>query len=567
MGAKGLDYVINLLDGNSSGVEKAKSKIGEVDHAVAGVETRSNSLAKGLGMLGILVGSVFATEKIIDFGKEALESAKTIRMASAQVAQGIQTTGGVAGKTLEELKTRAEDLEKTTLFGDEQTMGAESLLLTFTKIRGKIFDDAIPAIQDLATRMGGEGPADLKGASIQVGKALNDPIRGITALQRVGVSFTKVQKDQIENLVKHNHLAQAQKLILAELNTEFGGSAVAARQAAGPQADLKVAYENLLKAIGPLLQNGITPLVTWLAEGVTWLTKMVGKYDDVVNTIKNGYQWVKSNADIFKDLAIGIGLSTAAFLIANPTVIAYGVSLAADAVISGALAVATGVMTAAQWALNAAMTANPIGVLIVGIGALIGGLVYAYQHAEKFRAILDGIGNVAKTVFEIIKETIGRFVGGIGKIFSGDFKGGFKDLGTAIIDSNPIGLALHQGKRLANAFNKGYDDSIKESKEKKAKEAAAPVGKKGSEHATIEGKGRKPAALTSGLGSGSSSGSTESTAAGRSVKNISIVFQSMIKEFTQNVTNLKGQDGIQLKRMITDLLATAAADAEILVGE
>jgi hypothetical protein len=557
--AKGLDYVINLLDGSSSGVDKAKAKIGEVDSAIAGAENRSHGLGKALGMLGILVGSVFATEKIVDFGKESLEVAKSVRMVTAQVAQGIETTGGAAGRTIEQLQEQAEKLENTTLFSSQQTEGAQALILTFTAIKGAIFDEAIPAIQDLATRMGGDGPADLKGASIQVGKALNDPIRGITALQRVGVSFNKVQKDQIENLAKHNHLADAQRLILNELNKEFGGSAAAARRAAGPQADLTQAYDKLLKAVGPLIQKGIAPLVTWMAKGVTILTDWVSHFDVVIDAAKNGWKWIKQNADVFEDLAIGIGSSTAAFLIANPTVIAYGASLAADAIIGGTLALVTGALTAAQWLLNAAMTANPIGLIIVAVGALIGGLIYAYHHSEKFRAILAGIGSVAGTLIDI-------FVG-LGKAIIGAFTFNRDLIKEGIIQSAGAINEIKE-KGFSGIFNKGYDSSIKASevadREEKIKQAATQVGagKPGKQGAP--GKlGKTPA--VHGGGGGTTGG--ESTAAGRSIKHVTITFQSMIKEFHQTVNNLKGHDGIELKRIITELLSGAAADAEILIGE
>lgn len=560
--AKGLDYVINLLDGSSSGVNKAKAKIGEVDSAIAGAETKSNSLGKAIGMLGILIGSAFATEKIIDFGKESLEAAKSVRMVTAQVAQGIESTGGAAGRTLGELQEQAERLENTTLFSSQQTEGAQALILTFTKIRGAIFDQAIPAVQDLATRMGGDGPADLKGAAIQIGKALNDPIHGITALQRVGVSFTKAQKDQIESLEKHNHLAQAQKLILAELNTEFGGSADAARKAAGPQADLSMAYDKLLKAVGPLIQNGIAPLVSWLAIGVTQLTEWVGKAGVVADAAKNTYKWIKDNADIFRDLAIGIGVATAAFVIANPMVIAYAAATLINTTATYGLAIAQGVLTAAQWALNIAMDANPVGLIITGIALLTAGLIYAYDHSEKFRAVLAGLGSVGEALIPIFKG-LGEIILGAMTVNPALVIGGFKDAYNGIkdiIDSGGIG----------GEFNKGYDASIKQSEaNKKADAAAAPVGsppaKPGTPPVTKPGK-TKPGVTGNGAGTGGTKG-TESTAGGRSVKNITITFQSMIKEFTMQVTNLEGIDGLKLKRMVTQLLTEGAADAEILAGE
>lgn len=56
-----------------------------------------------------------------------------------------------------------------------------------------------------------------------------------------------------------------------------------------------------------------------------------------------------------------------------------------------AAAAATVVMTGAQWLLNAALTANPIGLVVVAIGALVAGLVYAYTHSETFRNIVNAL--------------------------------------------------------------------------------------------------------------------------------------------------------------------------------
>jgi hypothetical protein len=82
--------------------------------------------------------------------------------------------------------------------------GAENLLLTFTGIGKDVFPGATKAVVDLGIAMAGGdvNNANFKASAIQVGKALNDPIKGVTALSKVGVSFTKQQKDQIKALVK-----------------------------------------------------------------------------------------------------------------------------------------------------------------------------------------------------------------------------------------------------------------------------------------------------------------------------------------------------------------------------
>lgn len=106
--------------------------------------------------------------------------------------------------------------------------------------------------------------------------------------------------------------------------------------------------------------------------------------------------------------------------------------------------------------LNAVMKANPIGFIIGLIATLVVGLTEAYKRSETFRATLFGLGNVAKEVFNIVKEAIGGFVGGFKDLANGDFQQGIAKIGDALTKSNPIGIALTQGKRLKEAFNEGF---------------------------------------------------------------------------------------------------------------
>lgn len=123
----------------------------------------------------------------------------------------------------------------------------QSQLLTFTKIGGDVVPRATEAILDLATKMGG----DLKGAAVQVGKALNDPIKGIAMLSKVSVQFSDEQQRVITALVETGRLAEAQTVILSELETQFGGSARAARDTfGGAITALHNAFGDLLEGSG-----------------------------------------------------------------------------------------------------------------------------------------------------------------------------------------------------------------------------------------------------------------------------------------------------------------------------
>jgi hypothetical protein len=149
--------------------------------------------------------------------------------ALAQLNATLKSTKGAAGLTSDEIVTMAQGLQKVTTFGDDAIIAMESQLLTFTKLGRDVVPQASEAILDLATKMGG----DLKGATVQIGKALNDPIQGISALTKVGVTFNDAQKETIKQMVEMGDVAGAQSLILQELQTEFGGSARAARDTFG----------------------------------------------------------------------------------------------------------------------------------------------------------------------------------------------------------------------------------------------------------------------------------------------------------------------------------------------
>lgn len=196
--------------------------------------------------------------------------------------------------------------------------------------------------------------------------------------------------------------------------------------------------------LGPVLRDIVAGFITF-----------IGILREIPNFIK------ENKAEI-----IGLGIALAGL---RSSQIAATAATIAQNVVSKASTIATTAQTIAQKGLNTAMKANPIGLIITSIGLLVTGFTVLFKKSETVRDGIKGLANVAKTVFDIIKETIGGFVGGFKKIIDGDFTGGLKDIGTAIVKTNPIGLAITEGKRLGQAFNKGMDDAAKD-REKKRKE-------------------------------------------------------------------------------------------------
>ena len=208
-------------------------------------------------------------------GLMAVQSVKAFDQqakAIAQVEAGLKSTGAQVGFTSQQLQKMASDLQTKTLFGDEQILkDATAQLLTFTNIAGDQFSRTQSVALDLATRLDG----DLKGASIQLGKALNDPIANLSALSRSGIQFSEEQKETIKSLAETNRLAEAQTVILDELEKQYGGSAEAAAQAGmGPFKQLQNTIGDLSEEFGKLIADVLVPLIPKITAVVRSVSNM-----------------------------------------------------------------------------------------------------------------------------------------------------------------------------------------------------------------------------------------------------------------------------------------------------
>jgi len=180
----------------------------------------------------------------------------------AQTEAVIKSTGEAAGISAEEVNELAQSLQKVTAMGDETIQTGQNMLLTFTNIGKDVFPKATETMLDMATAMnGGAIPSAemLRSTAIQLGKALNDPTIGATALRRVGVTLTEQQMEQIKAFQENGEMAKAQGVILKELSVEFGGVARAqAKTFAGTTDQMRNAIGDLGETIGGQLVPVLT---------------------------------------------------------------------------------------------------------------------------------------------------------------------------------------------------------------------------------------------------------------------------------------------------------------------
>jgi hypothetical protein len=186
----------------------------------------------------------------------------------AQTEAVIRSTGGAAMISADEINRMAGAFQDITAFSDESVQAMQNILLTFTNIGMPIFKQTTQAVLDMSAALG----TDLQGTAIQVGKALQDPILGITALRRVGVNFAADQVDVIKALVDTGRAAEAQQIILEELNKEFGGSAQAAL---GTYTGQLEQLKNQLSDIGELIGG---PLIDFMSGALGPLNRYLNAY-------------------------------------------------------------------------------------------------------------------------------------------------------------------------------------------------------------------------------------------------------------------------------------------------
>jgi len=261
--------VVNLIANTtqfSGGMQKG---VQDVKKFEAAAKTTSATVAS-LGTMAIGAGAGFlafqAANKAAAWIRDSAAAAAEAERVFAQLDAVIKSTNNEAGVGAEKVKAFANSLSTTTEFSRNQVVAAESLLLTFTNIKDT-FGEAITTVTDMSAALG----QDLKASVIQVGKALNDPIKGISALQEIGVSFNDQQKDMVKRLMDTGKAAEAQRIILAELKKEYGGSAEA--QGKTGQGRWGILGNTLRDLRGEFMQflgdySGVNSAVGWINDRV-----------------------------------------------------------------------------------------------------------------------------------------------------------------------------------------------------------------------------------------------------------------------------------------------------------
>jgi hypothetical protein len=350
------------IDGDSSGAAKAiddvKKKQKELDDVI-----QKATIASGIAFAGLSASIVGVLDAFSENEQAALRQEAVLK-----------STGFAAGLTASELDRMARALQDSTRFSDDNIASAQNALLTFTKIGRETFPEATKAVLDFAQANG----VDATGAAQLLGRALNDPIRGVTQLSRAGIQFTEQQKNQIEALVKTGQTAQAQAIILQQLSVATGGSAEAAAKGTGAFAQLKNTFSNVAAAVG----QEIAPAFILVAQKLNDFLKIIR--DNPAITAFIGRALVAATA------IAGIATAVGSVLILLPSLTAgLGVVAAAFGVTKLAAAAALGAMTLG------------LGLVIAFLPEIIG---FAKTIGDTFRDTFSNLGDLAGTFGQLLKS-------------------------------------------------------------------------------------------------------------------------------------------------------------------
>ena len=349
------------------------------------------------------------TAPIAALGFTAVKAFDQQAKAIAQVEAGLKSTGATVGFTSKQLQQMASDLQNKTIFGDEEILkGATSQLLTFTNIAGDQFARTQAVALDLATRLDG----DLKSASIQLGKALNDPIANLSALSRSGIQFSEDQKQVIKSLTESGRLAEAQTVILDELEKQYGGSAEAAAKAGtGGLKQLANSFGDLQEEFGKIIMEFLPPVIDGLKN-------MLAAFQNLSPQVK-------------KFLVIGGGIAAALgpLLVILPSIIQGFMALLSP----------VGLVIAAVVGLGIAIVtfADEIAPYITDV---INYFITLYNESDAVRILVGYVKSAFvqsfKNIWTIVGSVIDR-VKDLGKAFmqvlTGDFEGAFETMKNGLL--------------------------------------------------------------------------------------------------------------------------------------
>jgi tape measure domain-containing protein len=403
-----------------------------------------------------------AQKQLQQFGSrlEGIGSELTQRLTLPMLA-----VGAAAVKSFADLEKLNKGL--TAIMGSSDLAAAElQKLREVAKLPGLGLKEAV------------QGSINLQAVGLSADEARTTLFGFGKALAAVGkgkVELEAIQYQLTQMISKNKLLAEDYKVIQSNLplmakgmELAFGTNNIEAIRATGISAKEFTLRLSQALAVMPQTQNVTGGLSNafenftdnlfiagaQMGAAINKALNLEGVLTKLSNAVQRAADWFSSlNPNVQKTIVIA-GLAVAAI---GPLLFAVG----SIAKVSGIAVLGFGKLVAATRAVAASFTLANAAMLapIVAIGLLIAGIVSAYREFEGFRKVVNGIGYALKEFAQIAKEAGQAVVAGFAELKEGNFKAAAKKFGEVIIKTNPVGIALTEGKRLQDAFKQGFEDN------------------------------------------------------------------------------------------------------------
>lgn len=344
--------------------------------------TATVAIAAGAAIGGIGLAAVSGVRRAAEFERQMF-----------RIEALIKATGGAAGLTSGQILDFARDLDKATLQSKRGILDASGALLTFRSISGDAFKRTLTLAADVSEVFG----TDLRSATLQLAKALQDPARNLSQLSRSGITFSKAQIDVIKKLQETNRLAEAQTIIFRELEQQFGGAAAKAASGFAGQLDraafeLNEALETLGTALLPVVTEGIAGLADAISdpkfqEGARLIgTVLAG----ALGAVGQALAFATANAELFI-AAIALTGGLRVLVPAGAALLAFAGNVLTVAARMGVATAATFAFSRGFAAMSALLLANPFTVAIAGAGLLAAALLTVETNADRTKRAMETV--------------------------------------------------------------------------------------------------------------------------------------------------------------------------------
>jgi hypothetical protein len=242
-------YTIAMNDEATAALRGINSELGKLRQDVEAIKS-----IEALQFLGQ------AFDQITSVIRGSVAAYAEAEQATLKLNAVLTATGGQSGMTSQQIQDMAKNMQALTGIEDEVTIGAATVMAGFKNIKGDSFKRAMAAAQDLSVVLG----RDLQSSVTLVGKALEDPTKS-DGLRKAGIILSDTTDEIVAGLMKENKLAEAQAVILEEIEGRYQGVAAAARDSlAGELEALSVNLEDVGESVG----QGFAPSIDAAAKAV-----------------------------------------------------------------------------------------------------------------------------------------------------------------------------------------------------------------------------------------------------------------------------------------------------------